>query len=100
MGIPPPLGRGKESMGLNAFTDEARAFVEKIGAEESADEILYMIAKGAKLLERFRDDRDGLCHQLYDLMFLLFELAAKCDFDMDAEWEKGREKKAIRYLKP
>jgi hypothetical protein len=87
-------------MGLNEFTAEARAFMENIGAQESADEILYMIQKGSKLLERVRDDPDALRHQLYDLMFLLFELAAKCDFDMDAEWSRGRDKKAIRYLKP
>ena len=46
-----------------------------------------------------RDDLPKLRHQIYDVLFLLFELAARFDLDLDAEWAAGRERKRVKYLK-
>ena len=46
-----------------------------------------------------RDDLPGLRHQIYDVLFLLFELAARFDLNIDAEWTNGRERKREKYLK-
>ena len=43
-------------------------------------------------------DRTELSHQIYDMTFLLFELAARFDLDLDAEWAKGRNRKQKKYL--
>ena len=85
-------------MTLQPYIDEARAYLDRGGAEGSVEEILYTIHKGAKLLERGDGDREGFEHQLYDLLFLLFELAAACDVDLDAAWERGRAMKDLPHL--
>jgi len=46
-----------------------------------------------------KGDRPRLRHQAYDVLFLLFELAARLDLDLDAEWAAGRERKQAKYLK-
>jgi hypothetical protein len=37
-------------------------------------------------------------HQVYDMLFLLFEIAAQRGFDLDAEWNRGRERKEKKYF--
>lgn len=41
---------------------------------------------------------DKLRHQIYDMLFILFEIAADNKFDLDAEWDKGRQRKKEKYL--
>ena len=38
-------------------------------------------------------------HQLYDMIYLLFEIAAANDLDLDSEWQAGTKRKAEKYLK-
>jgi len=57
-----------------------------------------MIDKELTCLKESIGNKGQFCHQIYDLLFLLFALAAQEDFDLDSEWTKGKEKKRKKYL--
>ena len=89
-------------MVLNDYRDEAAEFPKAIGADKQhVSRILgWLDEELAELKDATdRDDRRKLCHQIYDMLFLLFELAARFDMDLDAEWATGRERKREKYLK-
>ena len=54
-----------------------------------------------ELLKRAVNDseRDKIEHQLYDMLYLIFEMVADNNFDLDKEWKKGRKRKQEKYLK-
>lgn len=82
-------------MSLNALRDEAGEFLKAVdpAGEEPVSAIIDMLDKEYAELTASLDDPARLSHQVYDMLFLLFELAAKKGFDLDAEWTQGREKK-------
>ena len=89
-------------MGLNAYRDEAREFMAAIGVgKEDLSKILgWFDEEQAGLKDAAdRNNLPVLRHQIYDLLFLLFELAARFDLDLDAEWAAGRERKEEKYLR-
>jgi hypothetical protein len=87
-------------MMLNDFRDEARDFLAAVGdARCSPHRIFDMLDKELALLKEDTGDPAKLQHQTYDVLFLLFELAAVRDLDLDAEWARGRERKRAKYLK-
>ena len=82
-------------MSLNELRDEAAAFlgaVDPAGAERVPD-ILRMLDEEYQDLKASLGDRERFSHQVYDVLFLVFELAAKRDIDLDREWALGRERK-------
>lgn len=89
-------------MTLNDYRDEAGEFLAAIGAgEEHVSKIIGWLDDE---LAALRDAAAGsdlakLQHQIYDVLFLLLELAARFDLDLDAEWAAGRERKRVKYLK-
>ena len=86
-------------MTLNNYRDEACEFLEAIGAKpENVNKVLGMLDEELTKLKDSISDRTELCHQVYDMMVLLFELAAKFDLDLDAEWAKSRSRKQKKYL--
>lgn len=86
-------------MTLNNYRDEAGDFLEALGAEEEdIPKILDMLDEKLAGFKKSINDRTKLSHQTYDVMFLLFELAARFDLDLDAEWAKGQNKKQKKYL--
>jgi len=89
-------------MSLNSYRDEAAEFIAAIGAgEEDVSRILDMLDEETLGLKRKAASGEApeLCHQIYDVLFLLFELAARFDLDLDGEWATGRERKRQKYLK-
>ena len=88
-------------MRLNGYRDQASEFVKAIEADDEdlsrilrwLDNELVGLKDAAK-----QGDSGRLSHQIYDLLFLLFELAARFDVDLDAEWNAGRERKREKYL--
>ena len=82
-------------MDLNTFRDEAGAFLQAVDPadKESASDIIGMCDQEYAALKASLDDRERLSHQVYDVLFLLFELAAKKALDLDAQWAQGRDKK-------
>jgi len=86
-------------MGLNDYRNEAGEFLRAIGArQEDVENIFHMLDGEAAALRRAVGDRPKLQHQVYDVLFLLFELADRFDLDLDAEWTRGRERKRRQHL--
>jgi NTP pyrophosphatase (non-canonical NTP hydrolase) len=88
---------------LNDYRDEAGRFLAAIGeGKGNKDKILTWLNEETVLLQKAADDGDWpkLRHQIYDVMFLLFELASRFDLDLDAEWETGRQRKQAKYCRP
>lgn len=85
-------------MSLNTYRDEAGAFVRGIGAtDESVEKILTWLDEELTRLRAAVNDRAKLAHQIYDMLFLLFELAARYDLDLDDQWTQGRRRKKEKY---
>ena len=87
-------------MSLNVYRDEAGEFLNIIASHDSetTSKILEMIDKEYALLKDSIDLPDTVGHQIYDILFLLFELASKYNIDLNTEWIKGRKKK-LKYIK-
>ena len=86
-------------MVLNDYRDEAAQFLKSIGAgEEHVPKILAWLDEEVALLKESVDDKQKLCHQIYDVLFLLFELAGRFDLDLDSAWTAGRQRKQLEYL--
>jgi hypothetical protein len=91
----------KMKMKLNNFRDEVAEFLQRVdphGCESDAF-ILGMLDEEFSLLKKSLSFPDQLRHQIYDVIFLLFELAAKHKLDLDMEWETGRTRKQ-KYKEP
>lgn len=95
------LHQGEARMALNSYRDEVRDFMGGIGALNEGPE-----PKIAWLEEEFRLLKGAVCanqpdrirHQVYDMLFLLFELSADYGFDLDGEWALVRQRKEKNYL--
>ncbi|MBN2879306.1 MAG: hypothetical protein JXN65_06695 [Clostridia bacterium] len=86
-------------MSLNKYRDEAGRFLEAIGADgEPIEKIIVMLEDEMKTLKENAGDDAIVTHQLYDLIFLLFEIASQQQADLDSEWEKGRKRKQGKYI--
>ncbi len=83
---------------LNDCRDEAGRFLASIGDKQTtASEVMTMLDEEIALLKASLNDRQRLSHQAYDVVFLLFELAALHGVDLDGEWAAGRERKRSKY---
>lgn len=88
-------------MSLNDYKDEAGMFLKSIGArndESDIDARLSMLEEEFNILKEVTDNPDKLKHQIYDMLFILFEIASDHKFDLDSEWNKGRERKEEKYI--
>lgn len=84
-------------MSLNFYRDEVSEFIYKSGFSVDIPKIFAMLDEEYSLLKESCVDAARMQHQVYDMLYLLFEIAAKCNMDLDAEWSKGKEKKK-KYL--
>lgn len=82
-------------MFLNAFRDEAGAFLKAVdpAGDEPLSKIVGMLDEEIAALKTSLDALGRLSHQVTGVLFLSFELAAKKDVDIDREWARGRERK-------
>ncbi len=86
-------------MSLNKYRDEAGEFLEKIGAKNNDIEgKVKMLEEEFDLLKESINEPNKLNHQIYDMLFLLFEIASETNFDIDTEWNKGRIRKQKKYV--
>ncbi len=86
-------------MGLNQYRDEAGDFMKALGgAAYSTAAIADMLREELNLLEKAVDDAPRLRHQIHDVLFLLFELAAIRDFDLDEEWRECLPRAYAKYV--
>ncbi len=89
-------------MKLNDYRDEVKEFMEKIGVlGKNQEQKLKWLEKEFELLKVAVKDFDNksISHQIYDIMYLLFEIAADNDCDLNDEWYNGRKKKQEKYFK-
>ena len=94
-----PANEPHDAASLNEFRDEAGAFLEAIGADgRGREEILPFLDEEMAELKRSLDNPARLQHQIYDVLFLLCELAWLGGSDLAGEWEKGRRHKFHKYL--
>ena len=87
-------------MNLNYYRDEAGRFLKSIGAsKEHVQKKIAMIEEELEPLKKSTEYPHKMSHQVYDLMFLLFEIAAQYDLDLEKEWNEGRQMKKRKYIK-
>jgi len=85
-------------MNLNDHRDEAGDFLRMIGAtNRPVETILDWLDEELARLRQSLADRPELAHRVYDVMFLLFELAATHNLDLDEQWTQGRLRKRAKY---
>lgn len=91
----------KGAMSLNDYRDEAGVFLKKIGArndESDTEAKVKMLEEEFNILKEVVENQDRLKHQIYDMLFILFEIASDHKFDLDSEWNKGRKRKEEKYI--
>lgn len=86
-------------MNLNNYRDEAEDFLKKLGVQnETLDIKISMLEEEFNLLKKATDNQVLLKHQIYDMLFILFEIASDYNFDLEEEWAKGRMRKMEKYM--
>jgi len=86
-------------MNLNNYKDEAGRFLEAIHAlDEPIEKKVEMLQQELDILKASVYDGKIISHQVYDLLFLLFEIAFQHDIDLDSEWLAGQSSKMKKYL--
>lgn len=89
-------------MSLNEYKNEVKEFLIRMESlnGDNHQKITWLNEEFQLLKKAVNDlERDKIEHQIYDMLYLLFEMAADNNFDLDKEWEKGRKRKQDKYLK-
>jgi len=85
-------------MYLNILRDQVADFLNKLKEDKfTEDDIFNEIDNKLLIIRKSRDNDDEYRHQIYDILYLLLELAAKHNYDLDDEWQKGQIRKQ-KYL--
>lgn len=88
-------------MTLNTYRDEVKEFLTRMDSlDGDNEEKIKWLNEEFELFKMAvsNSERAKIQHQLYDMLYLLFEIAADNDFDLDIEWNAGMKKKQIKYL--
>ena len=89
-------------MSLNEYKNEVREFLIRMDSlnGDNHQKIIWLNEEFELLKKAVSgSERDKIEHQLYDMLYLIFEMAADNNFDLDKEWQKGRKRKQEKYLK-
>ncbi len=81
---------------LNDYRNEVKEFLIKINSlGKNEEQKLIWLEKEFELLKSAvkNSDNKAISHQIYDIMYLLFEIAADNNIDLNNEWSKGKKKK-------
>lgn len=86
-------------MSLNIYRDEAGHFLAGIHTtNEPAEKKIIMLQHELDILKDNLNDDKIISHQVYDLFFLLFEIASQYNVDLDSEWLAGQSRKQKKYF--
>ncbi len=86
-------------MTLNHYRIEAAEFLKRSGLKDEDCSIkIAMLEEELNILKKVTDNPAQLKHQIYDMLFLLFEIAADYEFDLEEEWNKGKIRKYEKYI--
>lgn len=89
-------------MELNDYRDEAETFLKRIdNLGKNSDQKICWLQKEFDLLKTAlkNSDTKTISHQIYDMLYLLFEIAADHHCDLNREWNAGTKKKEEKYFK-
>lgn len=87
-------------MDLNDYRDEAGDFLKQLHVNDPDSKYVSMLKEELELLVEASEhnNEEKLQHQLYDLLFIIFEMAAAHNTDLNLQWENGRKRKEEKYL--
>ena len=88
-------------MSLNGYKDEVENFLKQVdNLGKNTNQKINWLDKEFSLLKTAikNSDKISISHQIYDMMYLLFEISADFNCDLDKEWQIGNLKKE-KYLK-
>ncbi len=87
---------------LNDYRDQAKRFLDSIAPADQLKDVLPLFREELRLLDCAVQITDVVStkHQIYDLLFLVMEMAAIADVDLDSEWRNGADRKSARYSIP
>lgn len=89
-------------MSLNEYKNEVREFLIRMGSLNGDNhQKITWLNEEFEMLKIAVDasERDKIEHQVYDMLYLLFEIAADNNFDLDKQWQNGSKRKQEKYLK-
>ncbi len=86
---------------LNDYRDEVARFLTAVAPGSQVQDVLQLFQKELSILQRAVEAEVGASvrHQIYDLLFLVMEMAAVAGVDLDTEWEQGAKRKEAEYLR-
>lgn len=88
-------------MSLNEYKNEVKDFMIKMNSlnGDNYQKIAWLEEEFELLKNAVNDsNKDRIKHQLYDMLYLLFEIAVDNGFDLDKEWLAGTKRKQEKYL--
>ena len=85
---------------LNDYRDQAHGFLNCVDPGADLPGILRLFREELDMLQHSVDEKQlpSTRHQIYDLLFLVMEMAAVADVDLDAEWQQGLDRKRMKYF--
>lgn len=90
---------GVINLSLNNYRDEAGDFLKKIGSDNlGIEEKVKWLEEEFNILKTSINEPSKLNHQVYDMLFLLFEIAFESNMDIETEWNNGRIRKQKKYI--
>jgi hypothetical protein len=85
-------------MALNELKDEVQTFMTSLKNKcYDKKTIIELIDKDLLTLKENLNTKSIVDHKLYDLLFLIFELAVHNKTDLDLQWDEGKKRKN-KYL--
>jgi hypothetical protein len=88
-------------MSLNEYKNEVKDFMISMKSlnGDNHQKVAWLQEEFEQLQKAVKkSDMKKVEHQIYDMFYLLFEMAADNDFDLDSEWSAGAHRKRVKYL--
>lgn len=88
-------------MTLNEYKDEVKDFLLATGTlNGNNQQKVHWMEEEFELLKQAIGDnnKERIEHQIYDILYLVFEMAADNDVDLEKQWLIGKKKKQEKYI--
>lgn len=87
-------------MNLNSYKNEVQIFLNSLKSDNwNIDKKISELGKEYRKLKLGINDKKVSAHQIYDMLFILFEIAHDLDVDIEKEWQEGKIRKQQKYIK-
>lgn len=86
-------------MDLNSYKREVQNFLKGLKDKNwSTDHKISELGREYEKLKSSITDKELASHQIYDMLFILFEISCDLGVDIEKEWQNGKLRKQKRYL--